>query len=286
MKKNSLNISSPFLAENIRKMLSEKSPFAIREAYSTCRTRLMFTQRGEDHPVFALTSPEPGDGKTISAINVAISFARAGKKTLLIDMDLRNSSIHRYFAEITAQSRSGLSECLAGLKNDVEPLPCAYENLYVLPAGFTPPNPAELLTSKKLHEVIDKLRGQFDYIFIDTPPVNLVSDAAMLADICTGYIIVARVSKTRTADLRKAINALKLVSGHVSGILLNDANGTGKHYSSHFDYRKSRYYYYNGYYENRHLGEVNSETDQATNLKLEDRQGQKSDAKEAEDKQK
>lgn len=284
MKKNKLNISSPFLAENVRKMLSEKSPFAIREAYSTCRTRLMFTQRGDEHPVFALTSPEPGDGKTLSAINVAISFARAGKKTLLVDMDLRNSSIHRYFSELSGHSRSGLSECLAGLKNDVEPQPCAYENLFILPAGFTPPNPAELLTSKKLPEVINRLREQFDYIFIDTPPVNLVSDAVLLADVCTGYIIVARVAKTKTADLRRAISALTMVSGHISGVLLNDANGTGMQYSSHFEYRKSRYYYYNGYYKNDRTGTPKTEMDKTFTGQLETRTTPKTAAEEAEDK--
>ena len=248
MKKNKLNISSPFLSENIGKMLSGKSPFAIREAYSTCRTRLMFTQRGEDHPVFAVTSPEPGDGKTISVINIAISFARAGKKTLLVDMDLRNASVNRYFHDTIKSGTAGLSEYLAGLKNEVEVLPTNYENLYVLPAGFTPPNPGELLTSKKLHEAVQVLREQFDFVFIDTPPVNLVSDAALLAEFCTGYIIVARVAKTKSADLRRAINALKMVDGHVSGILMNDATGEGKHYSSYYDYKKSRYYYYHGYY--------------------------------------
>lgn len=253
-KKNKLNISSPFLSENIGKMLSGKSPFAIREAYSTCRTRLMFTQRGEDHPVFAVTSPEPGDGKTISVINIAISFARAGKKTLLMDMDLRNASVHRYFHDTIKSGSAGLSEYLAGLKNTVEPLPTFQENLFVLPAGFTPPNPAELLTSKKLHEVVNTLREQYDFVFIDTPPVNLVSDAALLSELCTGYIIVARVAKTKAADLRRAVNALKMVEGHICGVLMNDANGEGRHYSSYYDYRKSRYYYYHGYYGHENAG--------------------------------
>ncbi|MBR2977180.1 MAG: CpsD/CapB family tyrosine-protein kinase [Oscillospiraceae bacterium] len=278
MKRNNQNLSSPFLAENIGKMLSEKSPFAIREAYSTCRTRLMFTQRGEEKPVFALTSPEPGDGKTITAINLAISFARAGKKTLLVDMDLRNASVHRYFAEHAGKSHGGLSEYLAGLKNEVEPLPCAYENLYILPAGFTPPNPAELLASERLPKVIKTLREQFDYIFIDTPPVNLVSDAALLADVCTGYIIVARVAKTKTSDLRKALNALNLVSGHISGILMNDSTGAGRHYSSYYNTRKSAYYYH-GYY-----GSKRSSAENTAAKQIEERHAQETAAKEAEGK--
>ena len=265
-----INISSPFISENIGKMLSVKSPFAIREAYSTCRTRLMFTQRGEEHPVFAVTSPEPGDGKTITAINTAISFARAGKKTLLIDMDLRNASVHRYFHDCIKSGSAGLSEFLASLKNDVTPLPTNYENLFVLPAGFTPPNPSELLSSQKLEEAIEILRGQFDYVFIDTPPVNLVSDAALLAHLCTGYIIVARVAKTKTADLRRAINSLQLVDGHVCGILMNDANGEGRHYSSYYDYKKSRYYYYHGYYG--HDGSKKDEDKDAAK-QLEDKSG-------------
>ena len=273
MRNNKVNISSPFLSGNIGKMLTGKSPFAIREAYSTCRTRLMFTQRGEDHPVFAVTSPEPGDGKTISVINIAISFARAGKKTLLMDMDLRNASVHRYFHDTIKSGTFGLSEYLAGLKNEVEPQPTFQENLFVLPAGFTPPNPAELLTSKKLHEVVNMLREQFDFVFIDTPPVNLVSDAALLSDLCTGYIIVARVAKTKTADLRRAINSLKMVDGHISGVLMNDANGEGRHYSSYYDYRKSRYYYYHGYY-----GHDGSEKDKSSAKQLEDKSEQKGKA--------
>ena len=247
-RKNKQNVSSPFLSDNLKKLLTDKSPFVIREAYSTCRTRLMFTQRGEEHPVFAMTSPEPGDGKTISVINTAISFAKAGKKTLVIDMDLRNSSVHRYFQNGEKKSSSGLSEYLAGLKNEVIIKPTQFENLFLLPAGFTPPNPGELLSSEKLRTVIETLRSEFDYIFIDTPPVNLVSDAALLAHICTGYIIVARVGKTRSADLRRAINALKMVDGHISGVLMNDVSGEGRHYSSYYDYHKSRYYYYHGYY--------------------------------------
>ena len=269
-KKNKLNVSSPFLPDNLKKLLTDKSPFAIREAYGTCRTRLMFTQRGEEHPVFAITSPEPGDGKTISAINTAISFARTGKKTLIIDMDLRNASVHRYFQNGGNSSSSGLSEYLAGMKNEVIIKPTLQENLFLLPAGFTPPNPAELLSSDKLRTVIDTLRAEFDYIFIDTPPVNLVSDAALLTGICTGYIIVARVGKTRSADLRRAINALQMVNGHISGVLMNDVSGEGRHYSSYYDYHKSRYYYhgYSGHDKQERLDES------GTSIKIEQPQKQ------------
>mgnify|MGYP003295780717 CR=1 FL=1 len=127
-KKSELNTGTVFSREDPKKMLCPESPFVVKEAYSSIRTNLMFTQQGEACPIFIITSPTANNGKTINSINLAISFAQMGKRTLLIDADMRNPTIHRMFS---IPVKNGLSEILAGLTDNITVTKTEIENLSI-----------------------------------------------------------------------------------------------------------------------------------------------------------
>ncbi len=225
-----------------QRMLSSSSPFAIREAYNSIRAKLLFTGRGEKCPVFAVTSAMMHDGKTTNAVNLAISIASTTKKVLLIDGDMRKPTVHRYFG---LENKNGLSEILAGLTNEVKIRKTDVENLHVLTSGQIPPNPAELFGSKQMDNLLSYVKEFFDYVLIDTPPVNLVSDAAILAEKITGYVFVVQSGKNHYYELSYALDSIQQMNGNVVGIILNDATGrSGAHYGGYH----SGNYYYKGYY--------------------------------------
>ena len=132
-------------------MLKSDSPFRIKEAYNLVRAKLLFTTKGDKCPVYVVTSSRSDEGKSINSINMAISFAMAGKKTLIIDADLRNPTLHKYFR---VPSSPGLSEVLAKIQGKINVVRTEQENLFFLRAGDVPPNPAELLGSAVFGDVL------------------------------------------------------------------------------------------------------------------------------------
>ena len=225
--------------------LNQDSPFAIKEAYNSIRTKLIFTGKGEKCPIFAVTSPMAGDGKSTNAVGLAVSIATAEQRVLLIDADMRKPSVHHYFN--LDSRRSGLSEILAGLTTEIKLSTTDNPNLSVLTAGQIPPNPAELLGSKQLDVLLDYVRQYFDYIIIDMPPANIVTDASIIAEKITGYVLVVQSGKTHQQELKDAIQQLKDVNGNIVGVILNDpGNKIDTHYSTHYNryYRYGKYKYY------------------------------------------
>ncbi len=235
------NKGSFFTASSRKKMLNNLSPFAIKEAYNMARVKLLFTSKGEKCPVYAVTSTDASDGKTINAINFAISFAMAGKRTLIIDGDMRNPSINKYFQ---VPRENGLSEVLAQITSEINIQESGQENLYFVSAGEIPPNPSELIGSEMLESVLACLTEQFDYIFIDTPPVGLVSDAAFLAEKVTGYLLVVRSGYSDLSAVRHSVDTLQNLNGNIVGFLLNDVSGKGNGYYRRNGYRYSYNYSY------------------------------------------
>ena len=224
--------------------LQQNSSFQIKEAYNSIRTKLIFTGKGEKCPVFAVTSSLSSDGKSTNAVSLAISFAMAEQRVLLIDADMRKPSVHRYF---NFECRNGLSEILAGLTSEIKLRETDIANLSVLTAGQIPPNPAELLGSKQMEALLTYVRQYFDYVIIDTPPVNIVTDACVFAEKITGYIFVAQSGKNHIRDLDDAIHRLREMNGNVVGLVLNDPeNKADGHYSYHYNkhYRYDRHKYY------------------------------------------
>lgn len=227
-----------------RPRLNKSSPFAIKEAYNSIRTKLIFTGKGEKCPVFAVTSSLASDGKSTNAVSLAVSIAMAEQRVLLIDADMRKPSVHRYFG---LEAKNGLSEILAGLTTEIKLRSTDTEGLSVLTAGQIPPNPAELLGSKQMDMLLDYVRQYFDYVIIDTPPVNIVTDASIISDKITGYIFIVQSGKNHIQDLKAAVTQIEEVKGDIVGVILNDPeNKAEAHYSYHYNkyYRYDRYKYY------------------------------------------
>ena len=227
-----------FSKSDPKKILCQNSPFAVKEAYNAIRTNLLFTQQGEKCPIFVVTSPTANNGKTINSINLAVSFAQMGKRTLLIDADMRNPTIHRMFS---ISVKNGLSEILAGLTDNISVSKTDVENLSVLTAGKIPPNPAELLSSARMDKLLEFGKEHYDCVFIDTPPINLVTDSTIFAQKVTGYIVIVKTDTTNTHDVKTTVTNIEQIDGNILGFILNDVNSEKKKYYSY--YRKYNYNY-------------------------------------------
>lgn len=234
-KKAALHTTDP------KKLLKNTSAFSVKEAYNAIRTNLLFTQHGEKCPIFVVTSPTANNGKTINSANLAISFAQMGKKTLIIDADMRNPSLNKLFG---LHSKNGLSEILAGLTDNISVSKTDVDNLSVLTAGKIPPNPTELLASERMDKLLGFVREHYDCVFIDTPPINIVTDATVFAQKTTGYIVIVKTDTTKVPEVKTAVQTLESIGSSILGFILNDANSDKKKYYSY--YRKySRSYAYN-----------------------------------------
>ncbi len=234
-KKAALHTTDP------KKLLKNTSTFSVKEAYNAIRTNLLFTQHGEKCPIFVVTSPTANNGKTINSANLAISFAQMGKKTLIIDADMRNPSLNKLFG---LHSKNGLSEILAGLTDNISVSKTDVDNLSILTAGKIPPNPTELLASDRMDKLLDFVREHYDCVFIDTPPINIVTDATVFAQKTTGYIVIVKTDTTKVPEVKTAVQTLESIGSSILGFILNDANSDKKKYYSY--YRKySRSYAYN-----------------------------------------
>lgn len=234
-KKAALHTTDP------KKLLKNSSAFSVKEAYNAIRTNLLFTQHGEKCPIFVVTSPTANNGKTINSANLAISFAQMGKKTLIIDADMRNPSLNKLFG---LHSKNGLSEILAGLTDNISVSKTDVDNLSVLTAGKIPPNPTELLASDRMDKLLGFVREHYDCVFIDTPPINIVTDATVFAQKTTGYIVIVKTDTTKVPEVKTAVQTLESIGSSILGFILNDANSDKKKYYSY--YRKySRSYAYN-----------------------------------------
>ena len=194
-----------------------------------------------------VTSAIPGEGKTTTAINLAISFAQTEKKVIIIDADMRKPKLHKYF---DLENKVGLSNVLSGVfdeKNKDFVQKTNVENLYLISSGHIPPNPIELLASEKMEELINKLSEEYDFVIIDTPPVNIVSDALVLSKNVTGYIMVTRSNYTEYSALDEAMAKFELASVKPLGVVLNDFNLKQQKYVARGKYKYKSYYNYYRY---------------------------------------
>ncbi len=240
-KKNKNAANRSLSSNDPSKLLNTNSVFAVKEAYNSIRTNLLFTQQGEKCPIFVITSPTANNGKTINSANLAISFAQMGKRTLIIDADMRNPSLHKLFS---LSSRNGLSEILAGLTDSITVTKTQIENLSILTSGKIPPNPTELLSSPRMDKLLDFVKEHYDCVFIDTPPINIVTDATVFAQKATGYILIVKTDTTNVPELKTTVATLESIDSNILGFILNDTNSEKKKYYSY--YRKySRNYSYN-----------------------------------------
>ena len=224
------------------RLLDEDTPFAVREAFNQLRTNLMYTITEQDQaPVFAVTSADEGEGKSNVIANLALSFAQLGKKVLLIDGDMRCPSQYKLFQ--LDRRVQGLSELISGIEANVV-LKDTRPGLDVILSGRIPPNPSELITSPRFAELIATWRKEYDLVFIDLPPIGIVTDAVAICKYISGYIFTIRSGKDSSKMLQHALFSMEHVGAKIVGIVLNDYNlrGSGKYQSkTRYNQISSRY---------------------------------------------
>ena len=231
-----------------QKTLHKNLEFTATEQYKLLRANLDFTvPEGEKCPVIGVTSSMRGEGKSTTAVNLSYVLAEKGSHVLLIDGDLRIPSIAK---KMEIEVSLGLTDFLMGREVDISSFKSQLlEDWYILPSGSIPPNPSELLGSHRMEAVLADFREKFDYIIVDLPPVNIVSDALSIANLITGMIVVIREEYTEKKELERCFRQLKLSNVNVLGCVMNGAKSGGGSYSRYRRYRYYRYYrYYNDYY--------------------------------------
>ena len=239
---------------------------SLLEPFRTLRSSLHYFSLGKPSPVWLVTSGLPQEGKTVTAVNLALSIALSGKRVILVESDMRRPMVHEYLG---LDRDPGLSDVLAGTKTATDVLQVVYadeflppsgrrqagelapgllqSNFYVLTSGPLPPNPSELLASDQMGAVIRELAGTTDCLVIDSPPVLVVSDALSVAEHVDGVIIVARLHSTTRSELRAVRSRLERTGSRVIGTIAGGAR-QGQGY-----YRKrgyGRYSYYHGHSDN------------------------------------
>jgi exopolysaccharide transport family protein len=216
----------------------------MAESYRALRTSLLLTSLGGPPKVILITSALPQEGKTTTSINTAIVLAQKGTRVLLIDADLRRPSIHK---TLGMGPKTGLSNVLTGnatlqqavVRSNILP------TLFVLTAGTPPPNPAELLASANMKDILAELREQYDHIIVDTPPTLSVTDAVVMSTRADAVVLVIRSGQTTKQALRRARDLLMQVNARVSGVLLNAVDLTSPDYYYYYEYQGKygqRYY--------------------------------------------
>jgi len=232
---------SVFTAGETAKTLHKNLEFTATEQYKLLRTNLDFTlPEGEKCHVIGITSSMRGEGKSTTSINLSYVLAEKGNKVLLIDGDLRIPSIAK---KMEIESSQGLTDLLMGKGAQLGDFQSSENsNWYILPSGHIPPNPSELLGSRRMELVLNELKEAFDYIIIDLPPVNLVSDAVSISSLISGMIVVIREGYTEKKELERCIRQLKLSNVNVLGCVMNESkNGVGS-YNKYRKYKNYKYY--------------------------------------------
>lgn len=223
---------------NVVQLMVEESRSALAEAYRSVRTALQFATAHGAPKLMGVTSTNMGEGKSTSALSIAIQFAQSGHRVLLIDADLRNPSLHRVLG---ADNTQGLTNCLAGKLQPFEvTLNTTVNNLFAITTGPLPPNPAELLSSKKMQMLLDLAADRFDHIIIDSPPILGLADALVIANLVEGMLLVVESGKTRRAAAQASIKRLLSVRAKPLGCLLTKMSGHAHGYGY-------EYYYGEGY---------------------------------------
>ena len=211
--------------------------FRIEESYKTIRANIMFSIMKKGCKKIVVTSSAPNEGKTTTTVNLAVSISQADQKVLLIDGDLRKPKIHNYFSVPNSPGLTNyLGDKISGKRNtDLFSVihPTEYENLCVLCSGTIPPNPAELLGSELMAEFLDDVSKDFDYIIIDTPPINVVSDCMPLVRESDGVVVVVRSNHSTHPELQRALSSLEFIDAKIIGFVVNFVESRAGRYGNY-----------------------------------------------------
>lgn len=230
-------------AERALQLITTSKSFSYIEAYKSLRTNLRFMAMGQEQRKIVVTSSIHKEGKSNVAVNLAVTLAETGASTLLIDCDLRKPIIHKYLQ--ISNSNAGLTSVLSGgasLKDSLVRVQAL--GIDVLVAGPIPPNPAEILGSSTMNDLVEALAQRYQYIIFDTPPVSVVTDAAVLGRIADGVILVVRQKYVPIESAKLAKSRLQTAGVNIIGAVLNDfdvknsARDTGYYYTYDYEYKK------------------------------------------------
>lgn len=206
---------------------------AMEEYYNAIQVNIQFS--GSDLKVITVTSVQPGEGKSTSSTNLAISFANAGYRTLLIDADIRNSVMTGTFK--AEEAFHGLTSYLSGHVNLRDVIHTTSEdNLHLIPAGQVPPNPTTLLQNTRFESMIETVRQSYDYVIVDTPPIGLVVDAAIVAQKTDGSLLVTESGAISRRFVKKAVEQMEQSGAQFLGVILNKVDTTKDKYGSYGSY--------------------------------------------------
>lgn len=207
----------------------------ISEQYRTIRTNIQYASIDKQLQTFVVTSSGAGEGKSTTAANLAIVFANTGKRTLLVDADLRKPSIAKSFI---LDAHKGLSNLIADIDTGIENYVQHSDipNLSILSSGIIPPNPSELLASQRMNQVIEALKNHYEIIIFDMPPVSVVTDAQIMASKVDGTILVVREGQTEKESLRHAKELLERVQANILGVVFNAITKTNKYADYYYSY--------------------------------------------------
>ena len=216
-----------------KRTLHKNLGFVANEQYKLLRANLEFTiPEGTKCPIIGITSANRGEGKSTTAINLSYVMAESGKKVLLIDGDLRIPSIAQ---KMNMENSPGLTDLLVGPEVGQNGVLKArlLENWFILPSGALPPNPSELLGSRRMGSTLRVLTDMFDYIIVDLPPVNVVSDAVAISPYITGMVVVVREDHTEKNELEQCFRQLKMSNVNILGCVMNESRIRGSKYKKH-----------------------------------------------------
>ena len=238
------------VAQEREHILSQDTDFFIRESYNTLRSNVTFSLTGKGCKIVAVTSTNPGEGKSITALNIAVAYAEINKKVLLIDCDLRKPKVHRL---LEIKPTPGLSNILIDESAPGEAIQKLDKyGIDVIASGDIPPNSTQLLESEQLEELFEYVKDKYDFVILDTPPINIVIDACILAKHTSGIIYVIKQDYAKKDHILNAVRQLEFSQGRIIGFVLNDITDKGilnftynskygkNHYSRHkYEYKTS-----------------------------------------------
>ena len=214
-------------------MMLSTTPNPAAESYRMLRTNLQFASVDRPLKMLLITSPAPGEGKSLTAANLAAAYTRAGKRVVLVDADLHRPSQQRFFR---LRNNVGLTLALFDDKMGLEGLmqDSGLPGLRIMTTGPLPPNPAELLGSRRMQEILGRLRDQADIVIIDSPPVSAVSDALILASQADGVLLIVKSGKTSRTVAKKALSTLRQAKTQLVGAVYNGISAQDSDYT--YDY--------------------------------------------------
>ncbi len=227
---------TPKLENRHKKLVTYKATSPMAEAFRTLKTNIQFSSIDKEIKTLLITSPQPAEGKSLSSCNLGLTLARSGVNVLLLDGDLRKPTLHKFFDLSNLQ---GLTNLLIDDQLSLEDVSHRImDNFTVLTSGPIPPNPTELLQTKKMRDLLKQLKENFEMIIIDSPPVMAVADASVLSILADGTIMIVGYGISSRDSVVKAKEQLQMVKANILGVVLNKVplNGQGYYY----------YYYYGG----------------------------------------